>query len=186
MCAGTTVFTPLLRYNARPTDRVAVVGIGGLGHLAVQFLAKWGCEVTAISSTHAKDEQTHGFRATHFIASNKPEELAAAARSFDFILSTVSADLPWDAYMAAPRPGGKLCICGIPDKAIAISPWSVIGGKLIVGGQPGSIDGTMDMLNFAANHDIKPLVKTFPMSEAYAALDHTRQGKARFRAVLVA
>ena len=111
MCAGASVFTPLLRYNVRPTDRVAVVGIGGLGHLAVQFLAKWGCEVTAISSTHAKDEQARGFGATHFIGSNNPEELAAAARSFDFILSTVSADLPWDAYMAALRPSGKLCIC---------------------------------------------------------------------------
>ena len=143
--------------------------------------------MTAISSTHAKDEQARGFGATHFIASNNPEELAAAARSFDFILSTVSADLPWDAYMAALRPGGKLCICGIPDKAIAVSPWSVIAGeKSIVGGQPGSIDETTAMLSFAAQHYVKPLAETFPMSDANAALDHTRQGKARFRAVLVA
>ena len=187
MCAGTTVFTPLLRYGVKPTDRVAVVGVGGLGHLAIQFLAKWGCEVTAISSSHSKDEQARGFGASHVIASSNPEELAAAARSFDFILSTVSADLPWDAYMAALRPGGKLCICGIPDKAIAVSPWSVIAGeKSIVGGQPGSIDETTAMLNFAALHGVKPLIETFPMSEANAALDHTRQGKARFRAVLVA
>lgn len=94
MCAGTTVFTPLIRYGVRPTDRVAVVGIGGLGHLAVQYLAKWGCEVTAISSTHDKDEMAHGFGATRFIATRGTNEMQKAVRSFDFILSTVSADLP--------------------------------------------------------------------------------------------
>ncbi len=187
MCAGTTVFTPLLRQNVRPTDRVAVVGIGGLGHLAVQYLAKWGCEVTAISSTHDKDEQAHGFGARHFIATKGTDELGKAARRFDFILSTVSADLPWDQYLAALRPKGKLCIVGIPDKAVAFSPWSVIGGeKSVVGGQPGSIDETQQMLEFTALHGIKPMIETFPMAEANAALDHTRQGKGRYRAVLVA
>ena len=187
LCAGTTVFTPLLRYNVRPTDRVAVVGIGGLGHLAVQYLAKWGCKVTAISSTHDKDEQAHGFGARHFIATRGTDELSKVARSFDYILSTVNADLPWDAYLAALRPKGKLCIVGIPEASISFSPWSVIGGeKSVVGGQPGSIDETRQMLAFTALHGIKPMIETFPMAEANAALDHTRQGKARYRAVLVA
>ena len=186
LCAGTTVFTPLLRYNVRPTDRVAVVGIGGLGHLAVQYLAKWGCQVTAISSSHDKDEQAHTFGAKHFIATRDSDELQKAARSFDFILSTVSADMPWDAYLAALRPQGKLCIVGIPDKAVSFSPWSVIGGeKSVVGGQPGSIDETEEMLRFTALHGIKPMIETFPIQEANAALDHTRQGKARYRTVLV-
>jgi alcohol/geraniol dehydrogenase (NADP+) len=187
MCAGTTVFTPLLRYGVRPTDRVAVVGIGGLGHLAVQYLAKWGCDVTAISSTHEKDEQAFGFGARHFIATRGTDELSKAVRSFDFILSTVSADLPWDAYLAALRPKGKLCIAGIPDKSIAYSPWSLIAGeKSVVGGQPGSIVETQQMLAFTALHGIKPRIETFAMTDANVALDHTRQGKARFRAVLVA
>jgi alcohol/geraniol dehydrogenase (NADP+) len=187
MCAGTTVFTPLLRYGVRPTDRVAVVGIGGLGHLAVQYLAKWGCEVTAISSTHDKDEQAHGFGAHRFIATRGTDELNRAARSFDFILCTVTADLPWDVYLAALRPKGKLCIVGIPDKPIACSPWSLISGeKSIGGGQPGSVGETRQMLAFSALHGIKPMIELFPMAEANAALDHTRSGKARFRAVLVA
>ena len=187
MCAGTTVFTPLLRYNVRPTDRVAVVGIGGLGHLAVQYLAKWGCEVTAISSTHDKDEQAHRFGATHFVATRGTDELSKVGRSFDFILCTVSADQPWDAYLAALRPQGKLCIVGIPENAVSFSPWSLIAGeKAVVGGQPGSIDQTQQMLAFTAQHGIKPMIETFPMKEANAALDHTRQGKARYRAVLVA
>ena len=187
MCAGTTVFTPLLRYNVRPTDRVAVVGIGGLGHLAIQYLAKWGCDVTAISSTHAKDEQAHGFGARKFIATKGTDELSKVARTFDFVLSTVSADMPWDAYLSTLRPQGKLCIVGIPDKPIAFSPWSIIAGeKSVVGGQPGSIDETQQMLAFSALHGVKPMIETFPMVDANAALDHTRQGKARYRAVLVA
>ena len=187
LCAGTTVFTPLLRYNVKPTDHVAVVGIGGLGHLAVQYLAKWGCEVTAISSTHDKDEQAHGFGASRFIATRNTDELQQARTQFDFILSTVSADLPWDLYMAALRPGGKLCVVGIPEKPIAVVSWNLIGGeRSLVGGQPGSTIETREMLAFSARHGIKPMIEIFPMTEANAALDHTRQGKARFRSVLVA
>ena len=186
LCAGTTVFTPLLRYNVLPTDRVAVVGIGGLGHLAVQYLAKWGCEVTAISSTHEKDEQAHRFGASRFLATRGTDELQQAKAEFDFILSTVSADLPWDLYMAALRPGGKLCVVGIPEKPISVVSWSLIGGeRSLVGGQPGSIVETRCMLEFTSRHGIAPMIETFPMSEANAALDHTRQGKARFRTVLV-
>ena len=126
-----------------------MAGIGGLGHLAVQYLAKRECEVRAISCTHDKDEMAHGFGATHFLATRGTDELKKSARTFDFILSTVSADLPWDEYMAALRPQGKLCIVGIPDKPISVISWSLIGGeKSIVGGQPGSIDETRQMLEF--------------------------------------
>ena len=187
LCAGTTVFTPLLRHGVKPTDRVAVVGIGGLGQLAVQYLAKWGCEVTAISSTHDIDEQAHGFGASRFIATKGTDELQKAAAQFDFILSTVSADLPWDLYMAALRPQGKLCVVGIPEKPISVVSWNLIAGeRALVGGQPGSIIETRQMLEFTARHGVKPMVETFPMTDVNAALDHTRQGKARFRSVLVA
>ncbi len=187
MCAGTTVFTPLLRHGVRPVDRVAVVGIGGLGHLAVQYLAKWGCDVTAISRSHDKDEQAHGFGATSFIATAGTDELKRAVGSFDFILSTVTAPLPWDDYVAALRPQGTLCVVGIPNQAIAVQPFSLIGGeKRVVGGQPGSLAETRQMLDFTARHGVKPMVQTFPMADADHALEHTRQGKARFRDVLVA
>ncbi len=185
--AGATVFTPLLRHGVRATDRVAVVGIGGLGHLAVQFLSKWGCEVTAISSSHDKDEPARGFGASHVLATRGTDELKAAAGSFDFILNTVSADLPWEDYLAALRPGGTLCVVGIGDKPITVGPLDLTAGeKRIVGGMPGSIVETRQMLAFAARHGIKPAVETFPMAEADRALDHVRRGKARFRAVLVA
>jgi len=187
LCAGTTVFAPLLRYNVRPTDRVAVVGIGGLGHLAVQYLAKWGCDVTAISSSRDKEEQARGFGARHFIATKDTDELKQAVGSFNFIISTVSADLPWDDYLAALRPQGTLCIVGLPEKPIALSTFSLLPAeKVVAGGIPGSLVETAQMLEFTARHGIKPMVETFPMNEANQALDHVRQGKARFRAVLVA
>src|ERR1035437_3906450 len=187
LCAGTTVFTPLLRYGVRPTDRVAVVGIGGLGHLAVQYLAKWGCDVTAISSSRDKEEQARKFGAGHFIATKGTDELQKSAGSFDFILSTVSADLPWDDYLAALKPQGKLCVVGLPEKPIAVGAFSLLPvEKMIVGGIPGSVVETAQMLSFTARHGIKPMVETFPMAEADRALDHVRQGKARYRAVLVA
>nr|AYM54130.1 alcohol dehydrogenase zinc-binding domain protein [Chondromyces catenulatus] len=187
LCGGITVFAPLLRYGVRPVDRVAVVGIGGLGHLAVQYLAKWGCEVTAISSSHDKEELARGFGATNFLATKGTDELKKAAQSFDFILSTVSADLPWDDYLAALKPQGKLCIVGVPEKPIAFNPFGLLHSeKVVAGGIPGAIVETAQMLAFTARHGIKPIVELFPMSESNKALDHTRQGKARFRAVLVA
>jgi uncharacterized zinc-type alcohol dehydrogenase-like protein len=99
----------------------------------------------------------------------------------------VSADLPWDGYVAALRPQGKLCIVGVPEKPIAFSAFNLMfGEKAVVGGQPGSVHEIQQMLAFAAQHRIKPMIERFPMADANAALDHMRQGKARFRAVLVA
>jgi uncharacterized zinc-type alcohol dehydrogenase-like protein len=187
LCAGTTVFAPLLRNGVLPTYNVAVVGIGGLGHLALQYLCKWGCEVTAISSSSDKEAQARELGATHFIATGGTQELREASGSFDFILSTVSADLPWDQYLAALRPQGKLCIVGVPEGAITLNPFSLLPAeKVIAGGIPGSLVETKQMLAFTARHGIKPIVETFPMADANRALDHVRRGKARYRAVLVA
>ncbi len=187
MCAGATVFTPIVRYGVQPTDRVAVVGVGGLGHLAVQYLAKWGCDVTAVSSSRDKAEQATTLGARRFIATRGTDELRQAAGRFDFIFCTVAGDLPWDEYVAALRPQGTLCIIGIPNKPVAVVAFGLIlGEKSIVGGQTGSVTDTTNMLAFTARHGIKPIIELFPMAEADRALDHTRAGKARFRAVLVA
>jgi alcohol/geraniol dehydrogenase (NADP+) len=187
LCAGITVFTPLLRHGVQPTDRVAVVGIGGLGHLALQFMSKWGCDVTAISSSSDKEEQAREFGARHFINAKDPSKLKSVANSFDFVMSTVSGDLPWDDYVATLKPQGKLCILGGAKRPISVSMMNLLPHeKVIAGGIPGSPVETTQMLAFAARHGIKPLVETFPMSQINQALEHVRQGKPRFRAVLVA
>ena len=187
MCAGATVFTPILQYGVRPIDRVAVVGVGGLGHLAVQYLAKWGCDVTAVSSSRDKESQARALGARHFIATRGTDELQKSARFFDFIFCTVSGDLPWDQYLAALRPQGKLCIIGVPANPVTFGAFGLIGGgKSIVGGMTGSVNDTREMLAFTARHGIQAIIEKFAMADADRALEHTRSGKARFRAVLVA
>jgi alcohol/geraniol dehydrogenase (NADP+) len=114
-------------------------------------------------------------------------QLGATKRSFDVVFCTVPSDLPWDEYIAALRPQGKLCLIGIPDKPVVFRAFGLIGGeKSIVGGQTGSVSDTAEMLAFTARHGITPIIETFAMSDANRALEHTRAGKARFRAVLVA
>lgn len=186
MCAGVTVFTPLVEYGVMPWMRTAVVGIGGLGHLAVQFLAKFGCEVTAISSRHDKDEDARQLGATHFIATTGTDELTRAAGTFDVIVSTVSADLPWGDYLAALRPRGRLVIVGLPESDIRFPVLPLLFERSVSGAASGSPSDTVRMLEFAARAGIVPRVEQFPMNDVNRAVDHVRSGKARFRAVLVA
>lgn len=184
MCAGSTVFTPLVQFGVTPQMRTAVVGIGGLGHLAVQFLAKFGCEVTAISSTHSKDEEARGFGASRFIATRGTDELKKAANSFDFILSTVSASVNWSEYIAALRPHGQLVLVGIPDEEVHFPVFPLLAEKSVRGGSCGSPSDTSTMLHFAARHGVKPMTELYPIADVNRAVDRVREGKARYRAVL--
>ncbi|GAB2647136.1 NADPH-dependent aldehyde reductase Ahr [Saccharopolyspora gloriosae] len=185
LCAGSTVFNPLVDNDVRPIDRVAVVGIGGLGHLAVQFLAKWGCAVTAISTTPDKEQDARRFGATDFIATSEEGALREAANSFDFVLSTVSADLPWDDYLGVLRPRGTLCVVGVPPGPIAAATMSLLPEeKRIAGGVTASPTRNRQMLEFAARHGITAAVETFPISDVEQALDRVRRGAARYRVVL--
>ena len=184
MCAGTTVFTPMVQFGVTPQMRTAVLGVGGLGHLAVQFLAKFGCEVTAISSTHSKNEEVRAFGATNFIASKSADELKRAANSFDFILSTVSASVNWADYINALRPRGQLVLVGIPDADLRLPVFPLLAEKSVRGGCAGSPSDTAEMLRFAARHGVKPMIEAFAMKEVDRAIDHVRSGKARYRVVL--
>ncbi len=187
LCAGTTVYTPMLHHGVTANTRAAVVGIGGLGHLAVQFLAKMGCEVTAISSTHDKDEEARGFGAAHFIATRGTDELKKAAGRFDFILNTVPADLPWDDYIAALRPFGKFVTVGVPDSDIKFGVFPVIGKeRSLCGGRTGSPAEMATMFNFAARHGVQAKIEKFKMADINAAMDRVRTGKMRYRVVLEA
>ncbi len=186
MCAGTTVFTPMLHFGVAPWMRTAVVGIGGLGHLAVQFLAASGCEVTAISTSHDKDEQARALGASRFIATRGTDELKKAANSFDFILSTVSADIPWGDYVNALRPQGRLVNVGLTGADMKIPPFPLLYERSVSGSQAGSPSDIAAMLSFAARKGVKPMVEVLPMKDVNDAVDRVRSGKVRFRAVLEA
>lgn len=184
-CGGITVFAPILDCGVKPVHRVGVVGIGGLGHLALQFLNKWGCEVTAFSSNPAKADEARALGAHHVVSSTDREALARMAGSLDFILVTANVPLDWSSYLGALAPDGRLHFVGAVLEPVPVPAFSLIGGRKSVSGSPlGSPATVATMLEFCARHGIAPVTETFPMEEVNAALDHLRAGKARHRIVL--
>jgi uncharacterized zinc-type alcohol dehydrogenase-like protein len=185
LCGGITVFNPLLQCGVLPTGRTGVIGIGGLGHLALQFLNKWGCHVTAFTSSASKADEARRMGAHQVVDTHSAGELARLAGSFDFILSTVNADLDWTAYLSALAPKGRLHIVGVVPQPMAIPAFSLISQQRSVGGSPSGAPATVSaMLDFCARHGIAAVTEEFPMSQANQALAHLAAGKARYRVVL--
>lgn len=186
-CGGITVFNPILEFDVRPTDRVGVIGIGGLGHLALQFLNKWGCDVTAFSSNPDKSAELTDLGAHRVVNSCDAEALKAEAGRFDFILSTVAVPLEWSAYINALAPRGRLHTVGAVPEPIPAPAFSLLSAQRSISGSPlGSPATTAKMLDFCARHQIAPLVEEFPMAEVNAALDRLEHGSPRYRIVLKA
>jgi alcohol/geraniol dehydrogenase (NADP+) len=185
LCGGITVFSPLIQFNVKPTDRVGVIGIGGLGHLAIRFLDAWGCEVTAFSGSPAKEAEAKKFGADHFVNSKDPAALAKVANSFDFIISTVNVPMEWAAYINALRPNGRLHFVGALLQPMEVSVFpGLIYQKSISGSPTGGIPAMANMLDFAARHNILPQVETFKFSDVNTAMDRLRHGDVRYRIVL--
>lgn len=184
-CGGITVFNPLVQFDVKPTARVAVIGIGGLGHMALQFLRAWGCEVTAFTSTDSKRTEALEMGAHHTINSRDPEAIAAAAGRFDLVLSTVNVKLDWNAFIETLVPRGRLHFVGATVEPLDLGAFPLIMGQRSVSGSPvGSPAVIAQMLEFAARHDIKPVIETFPFDQVNEALDRLRSGEARYRIVL--
>jgi uncharacterized zinc-type alcohol dehydrogenase-like protein len=184
-CGGVTVFHPIVQFKVKPTDRVGVVGIGGLGHMALLFLDAWGCEVTAFSSSPEKETEARQFGADHFVNSRDSEALKKVANSLDFILSTVNVPLDWDAYIAALRPKGRLHLVGVVAQPIPVPVFPLLAGQKSISSSPTGSPVTMaTMLDFAARHHIQPTIETYRFSEINEAFEKLRQGQARYRIVL--
>jgi len=184
-CGGITVFNPLVQFGVRATDRVGVVGIGGLGHLAIQFLNKWGCEVVAFTSSTAKHAEAIKLGAHQAVSSTEPDQLKQLAGTLDFILVTVNATLPWDLFIGALAPKGRLHFVGAVLTPVPVAAFSLIGGQRSVSGSPTGSPATITrMIDFCARHRIAPIVEQFPMSRINDALDRLRSGQARYRVVL--
>ena len=185
LCGGITVFNPLLECGVLPTHRVGVIGIGGLGHLALQFLNKWGCDVTAFTSSAAKADEARQMGAHHVIDTHSKEQLTQSGGAFDFILSTVNANLEWGAYLSALAPKGHLHLVGVVAEPLAIPLAPLIGQERSLGGSPSGAPATVaTMLNFCARHRISAVTEEFPMSRVNEAFAHLEAGKARYRIVL--
>lgn len=184
-CGGITVFSPLREFGIRPTDRVGVVGIGGLGHLAIQFARAWGCEVTAFTSSEAKAAEARAMGAHDVVSSIDEAGLKACAGRFDLILVTVNATLPWKRYIGALAPRGRLHFVGAVLEPVPVTVFQLLGAQRSVSASPtGSPGAIAEMLDFAARHGIAPTTEHFPIQRVNDAIQHLRDGKARYRVVL--
>ncbi len=185
LCGGITVFNPIISSGVKATDKVGVIGIGGLGHMALKFLSKWGCEVIAFSSNPNKKEQILAMGATKVINSRDSKELESIAGSLDFILNTTNVSLDWNSYLTTLGPKGKFHTVGAVLEPMAIPSFSLIMGEKSVGGSPlGSPALTRTMLEFCVRHNIYPIVEEFPLAKVNEAMKHLHDGKARYRIVL--
>lgn len=185
LCAGNTVYAPLRQYGVNPSSRVGVLGIGGLGHIAIQFAKAFGADVTAFSSSSAKEEEARSLGAHHFVNTRETKSLKALAGSFDLILSTISGDGDWNAYMQALRPRGILVFTGIPTKAASLNVMPLIQQEKQAGGARAAGPGRIaEMLDVAARHNIKAITESFSMRDANKAVERARKGAVRYRAVL--
>ncbi len=182
LCGGATVFSPLLEHKVNGTTRVGVIGIGGLGHLALQFARAFGCEVFAFSSSPEKEAEAKAFGAHHFITT----EDSAPHSSIDLLLSTTSVQKEWQKYIEMLRPKGKLCMLGAPKGGTVDVPIFnlILGRKTICGSNIGSAPEIRTMLRFAAQHGIVAKTEVFPMSEVNTALKKLASNQIHYRAVL--
>ncbi|MDZ7608098.1 MAG: NAD(P)-dependent alcohol dehydrogenase [Cyclobacteriaceae bacterium] len=186
LCGGITVFSPMLEHDVKPTHRVGVIGVGGLGHMAIKFLRAWGCEVTAFSHSSDKEVEAKKLGAHNFVNSSDSAELAKWANSFDYIISTVNVPLDWTSYLVTLRPKGKLILVGLVLEPIQFGLFPMlVGEKVISSGAIGSPNNIAVMLNFAARHNILPMTEIFKFSQVNEAIQKLRDGKMRYRAVLV-
>lgn len=185
LCGGITVFNPLVQFDIKPTDKVAVIGIGGLGHLALQFYRAWGCDVTAFTSSEDKKQEALKLGASQTINSRDPEEISAAAGQFDYIISTANANLDWNAYISTLKPKGRLHFVGVATKPLDIELFPMIMGQRSVSASPVGSPATISkMLDFAKLHNIKTQIETYPMDQVNEAMKRLESGKARYRIVL--
>jgi len=185
LCGGITVFSPMLENNVKPVHRVGVIGIGGLGHMALKFLNAWGCEVTAFSQSPEKEAEAKQFGAHNFVNSSDPAELMKYANSFDYIISTVNKLQDMTPYLVTLRPKGKLVLVGVVVEPIQFEMFPMlVGEKIVTAGAIGSPAAIATMLDFAARHNILPLTETFEFSQVNEAIKKLREGKIRYRAVL--
>lgn len=186
-CGGITVFSPFVDYGISPLMRVGVVGIGGLGHLALQFARAWGCEVTAFTSSPDKIEAAMKLGAHRVVASTDSAAIARLAKTLDLIIVTVNVALDWSALITALAPHGRLHFVGAVLDSVPIKVFSLLDGQKCVSGSAiGSPKRMAQMLDFCARHAITPQVEHFPMRRVNEAVAHLRSGQARYRVVLEA
>ena len=185
LCAGITTYSPLSHWNAGPGKRVAVVGMGGLGHMAVKIAAAMGAEVTVLSQTLNKQEDGLRFGAEHYYATSDAATFEKLANSFDLIINTVSAPVDLQSYLNLLRLDGTMVNVGAPAEPLPVSVFGLMGNRRSFAASGiGSIAETQEMLDFCAEHGIAPEVELIDASEINTAYERVLKSDVRYRFVI--
>ncbi len=184
LCAGITTYSPLAHWGIGPGSRVAVVGMGGLGHMGVKIAAAMGADVTVLSHTLSKQADGLAFGASAYHATSDPATFEELRGSFDFILSTISAPFDVDAYLSLVKLGGSLVTVGLPPEPLTVRAFSLTRWKSFAGSSIGGIQETQEMLDFCAEHDIAPETELIGVDEINEAYDRVVASDVRYRFVI--
>ena len=184
MCAGITVYAPLSAYSGLPSKKLAILGVGGLGHLAIQFAHAFNYEVTVFSSSPDKQGQALAWGADAFIVSSDQDGFRKHIFYFDLVLCTATGQIDWNILLNIPKKAGRIVLVSFPD--MTMNPTDLVAHNLSISGSFIGNRATMrDMLTFSQAHHIAPMVETMPMSKVNEALQRVKENKARYRIVLV-
>lgn len=185
LCAGITTYSPLKQWGCKPGDRVGVVGLGGLGHMAVKLAVAMGAEVTVFSTSRAKEADARRMGATDFVETRDPAVFASLARRFDLVIDTVSAAHDYNLYLATLRPHGAMVVVGAPPAPTPVSAFALImGNRRLAGSLIGGIRETQEMLDFCGAHRIGSDVEVIPIQQINAAYERLLKGDVRYRFVI--
>ncbi|RRA98600.1 NAD(P)-dependent alcohol dehydrogenase [Larkinella rosea] len=185
LCAGITTYSPLRHWKVGKGHKVAVLGLGGLGHMAVKFAVAFGAEVTMLSTSPSKEEDAKRLGAHHFVLTSDRDQVRAVKGSFDFIIDTVSAPHDYNLYLSLLRTNGVHICVGAPPTPAEIRGFSLIGGrKSIAGSGIGGIPETQEMLDFCAEHHIVSDIELIDIKDIHTAYDRMLQGDVRYRFVI--
>ncbi|MBE7189566.1 NAD(P)-dependent alcohol dehydrogenase, partial [Jatrophihabitans endophyticus] len=185
LCAGITLYSPLHHWEAGPGKQVAILGMGGLGHMGVKIAHAMGAEVTVLSQTTSKKEDGEKFGADHYYATSDDETFTSLAGSFDLIVNTVSAHLPMDKFLGLLAVDGTLVNVGAPSEPLEVPAFSLIAGrKSWAGSQIGGIAETQEMLDFCAEHGIAAQVETISADDIDEAYDRVVDSDVKYRFVI--
>ncbi|TRW26375.1 NAD(P)-dependent alcohol dehydrogenase [Flavobacterium zepuense] len=185
LCAGITTYSPLRYWKVGKGHKVAVLGLGGLGHMAVKFAVAFGAEVTVLSTSPAKEQDAKNLGAHHFVVTKDPEQVAASARKFDFIVDTVSAPHDINMYLQMLKTRGTHITLGAPTEPYQVPAFSLLGGaKAIAGSGIGGLEETQEMLDFCAEHNIVSDIELIDIKDIHASFDRMEKGDVRYRFVI--
>jgi uncharacterized zinc-type alcohol dehydrogenase-like protein len=185
LCAGITTYSPLRHWKIGKGHRLAVLGLGGLGHMAVKFGAAFGAEVTVLSTSASKETEAKKLGAHKFVLTSDPAQAKSVKGYFDFIIDTVSAEHDFRFYLSMLKTNGTHILVGLPSKALEIQPFSIVGGRRSVAGSSiGGLPETQEMLDYCAEHNIVSDIELIDIKDINQAYERMVKGDVRYRFVI--